>query len=404
MSFTNEEINNHIKEQKEAFTKLTKLWDSEKSESAEVKEKVEKLEVILDKKEEVFQKIHADSQKAENEAKEFKEKLGALEKKFYRMPGGAGGVTQTPEYKAFEKMVKKGEGTLTLEEKAYLRTDVGPDGGFLVPSEMSDEIIKKVTEISPMRNIARVKQTSSKSYTQPVRTSLLSGAGVGEGGTASDSISQYGETEIFTKKMMVVVPLSTEIIQDAAFNMDNEVITDAREDFTQREGQWFVTGAGALEAKGFMNNGDISSSNSGVANDITADSLIDLTGELKVGYDPVFVFKRQTLARIRKFKDGAGAYLWVPSGSQGLAPGAPNEINGERYVIMQDMPSIGAGLKPVAYGDFRRGYLIIDRVGISFLRDDFTLASDGKVRYIVTRRVGGDVVLPEAIVTLTCAV
>jgi HK97 family phage major capsid protein len=403
MPLTQEEIKKYQAEQAKTFEEFKQVVEGKMADGSEAKEKLDKIETKFAELEEVNQKIIADSKKAEDEAREFKEQIKALEKKLYRVPGGASSVKETPEYKAFEKMIKEGKGALSIEEKAYLRTDVGPDGGFLAPSEMSNEIIKKITEVSPMRQIARVKTTSSKSYIQPVRTSLLSGAGVGEGGTASDTISQYGEVEIFAKKMMAVIPLSTEIIQDAAFNMDNEVITDAREDFTQREGAWFVVGAGPLQAKGFMLNASISSSNSGVADDITPDSLIDLTGQLKVGYDPVFTFKRQTLARIRKFKDGAGAYLWVPSGTSGLAPAAPNEINGERYVIMQDMPSIGAGLKPVAYGDFRRGYLIIDRIGINFIRDEFTLAEQGKVRYVVTRRVGGDVILPEAIVTLTCA-
>lgn len=401
---TPEEIKEFQTKQLKTFDEFKKVVESKIADSPESKEKLDNIEKTFTELEKTNQKIIADSKKAEDEAKEFKDKIETLEKKLCRMPSGAGGVSQTPEGKAFEKLVKKGNEYLSIEEKAYLRTDVGPDGGFLVPAEMSTEIIKKITEVSPMRQIARIKQTSSKSYLQPVRTSNLTPTDTGEGGIAADTIEQYGEVEIFAIKMMAVIPLSLEIIQDSAFNIENEVITDAREVFEQREGQWFVTGSGALQAKGFMNNPNIVSSNSGVADDITADSLINLTGELKVGYNPVFTFKRQTLARIRKFKDGAGAYLWVPSGTQGLAPAAPNEINGERYVIMQDMPSIGAGLEPVAYGDFRRGYLIIDRIGITMIRDEFTLASQGKVRFVITRRVGGDVILPEAIVKLKCSV
>jgi HK97 family phage major capsid protein len=403
MSLTREEIKKYQEEQAKTFEEFKSVMEGKMADGSDAKAKLEKIEAKFVKLEEVNQQIITDSKKAEDEAKELRDTLKAVEKKLYRVPGGSGSVKDAPEHKAFEKLIKEGKGALTIEEKAYLRTDVGPDGGFLAPSEMSDEIIKKITEVSPMRQIARVKQTSSKSYIQPARISLLSGDGVGEGGTAAETISQYGDIEIFAKKMMAVIPLSIEIIQDSAFNMDNEVITDAREDFTQREGAWFVVGAGPLQAKGYMLNTAISSRNSGFAATFDADNLIDLTGDLKVGYDPVFTFKRQTLAHIRKFKDGAGAYLWVPSGTSGLAPAAPNEINGERYVIMQDMPSIGAGLKPVAYGDFRRGYLIIDRIGITFIRDEFTLAEQGKIRYVVTRRVGGDVILPEAIVTLTCA-
>jgi HK97 family phage major capsid protein len=71
---------------------------------------------------------------------------------------------------------------------------------------------------------------------------------------------------------------------------------------------------------------------------------------------------------------------------------------------MIDMPDIGAGLYPVAYGDFMRGYYIVDRVGMTMIRDEFTLATSGKVRFTYTRRVGGKVVLPEAIIKLKCSV
>ena len=401
---TPEEIKKYTEDNSKLFEEFKSAIESKMADTAEGKEKIATIEAKFDKLEETNQTIMTDSKKAEDEAKEFKEKIVFLEKQLTRMPGGAGGVSITPEAKAFAKLVKEGKEYLSVEEKAYLRTDVGPDGGFLVPEEMSDEIVKKITEVSPMRQIARIKQTSSKSYVQPVRTSNMTPSDVGEGGTAGDTIQQYGEVEIFTKKMMAVIPLTMEIIQDSAFNMDNEVITDAREVFEQKEGQWFVTGAGALQAKGFMNNAKISSVSSGIADSFDSDNLIELTGELKVGYNPVFTFKRQTLSTIRRFKTGDGQYLWVPAGSTGLAPGAPNEINGEQYVIMQDMPSIGAGLEPVAYGDFKRGYLIIDRIGITMIRDEFTLAEQGKVRFVITRRVGGDVILPEAIVKLKCEV
>jgi HK97 family phage major capsid protein len=411
MTMTPKELETHIEDQQKSFKELKSLVEKGIF-TSEDKEKLEKINKSLDVAETKNQEMVTNLETAKTRGDEFSSKIKELEKKLYRMPGGAGGVSGTPEAKAFEVFVKRGIGELNSEEKtalievqkAYMRTDVLVEGGALnMPPEMSTEIIKNLTEVSPMRTIARVKQGSSKSYKQPVRTSLLSGAGTGEGGSAPETSSKYGEIEIFTKKMMSITVLSTEIIQDSAFNMESEVITDAREDYEQQEGQWYVTGAGPLQAKGFMNNSKIATRNSTVANDITSNSLIFLTGDLKIGYNPVYVFNRQTLARIRTFTNGFGGYQWVPSGSAGLAPGVPSEINGYRYVIMQDMPNIGAGNEPVAYGDFRRSYLIYDRIGIEMIRDAFTLAAEGKVRFVISRRTGGDVIKAEGIKKLKCA-
>lgn len=401
----------------EYITELQRTWEefkkSLKDDSAEGKEKQEKLEKKLDKLEEVNQKTMADHEAAEKALEEQKERIDTLEKKLYRLPGGSRSSEKSAAVKALETYARKGSGGMSEQEikelnlatKDYLRTDIDPQGGFLVPEEMSDEILKKITEISAMRQICRVKATSSKSYPQPVRQTLVSGSDTAEGEAMVESTSTYGEVEIFCKKMTAKIPLSTEIIEDAAFDMESEVMEDAREEFMRREGYWFVQGRNALkQANGLMNNADVGIVNSGVADDFTANSMIDLAGELKFGYDPMYGFKRQTLARIRKFEDGQGRYLWTPSGSTGLAPGAPNEINGERYVILQDMDSIAADAFPVVYGDFRRGYLIVDRRGITMLRDPYTQSDNDKIVYKVTKRTGGDVVLAEAFVKLKCAV
>lgn len=410
MPFTQEEIQKHVEDQQKDFKELKELMVKGIL-NAEDREKLDKVDKALDGHEEFNQKMLTETEARENSVKELKDEIKTLEKRLFR--GGVGGSTseKSEVVKAFEKYAQKGREGLTGEEvkvlnlaqKDYLRTDIDPQGGFLVPQEMSDEILKKITEISPMRQICRVKVTSSKSYIQPVRKTLVSASDTAEGESLVESTSTYGEVEIFTKKMTAKIPLSTEIIEDAAFDMDTEVMEDAREELMRRGGYWYVKGVGPKQAKGLMNNPDVPSINSGVTDDFTPNSMIDLAGSLKFGYDPMYGFKRQTLASIRKFEDGQGRYLWTPSGSTGLAPGAPNEINGEKYVILQDMDTIAADAYPVVYGDFRRGYLIIDRRGMTMLRDPYSESDNDKVVYKVTQRTGGDVVLAEAFVKLKCA-
>jgi HK97 family phage major capsid protein len=109
-----------------------------------------------------------------------------------------------------------------------------------------------------------------------------------------------------------------------------------------------------------------------------------------------FVFNRSTLAEIRKLKDTAGQYVF--QAGMMLTSGVPNSVLGFPYIQATDMPSVGAGNFPIAFGDFSRGYMIVDRIAMAVLRDPFTQATSGNVRYIARRRVGGQVILPEAIV------
>ena len=114
-----------------------------------------------------------------------------------------------------------------------------------------------------------------------------------------------------------------------------------------------------------------------------------------------FVFNRTTLASIRKLKDSAGQYVF--QAGMMLTGGVMNTVLGHPYIEATDMPSEGSGTFPVAFGDFRRGYLVVDRISMSVQRDPFTQATSGNVRYIARRRTGGQVVQAEAIVKQKCS-
>ena len=175
--------------------------------------------------------------------------------------------------------------------------------------------------------------------------------------------------------------------------MISEINSDVMEAFQQLEGTAFVNGSGVKSPEGFMTNADITSINSGVADKLTFDSLISVTGQLKKGYNPIYGFNRRTLATIRTMKDGSGSYIWQAGN---LAAGVPNSLAGTSYGIFEDMPDIGAGLSPVIYSDFYKGYLIGDRAGMSVVRDDVTLKKQGKVEFTFMKRLDAQVVLPEA--------
>ena len=132
-----------------------------------------------------------------------------------------------------------------------------------------------------------------------------------------------------------------------------------------------------------------------------ADGLLTLKYALKSGYarNAKWSLNRTTMGSVRKLKDNNRQYIWMP----GLAQGQPNTIDGDPYVETPDMPNEGANTFPIAYGDFARAYTMVDRIVMSMLRDPFTQATSGNIRFLFYRRIGGQVVLAEAIRKLKCS-
>jgi HK97 family phage major capsid protein len=118
-----------------------------------------------------------------------------------------------------------------------------------------------------------------------------------------------------------------------------------------------------------------------------------MTGDLKVGYNPMYGFNRSSLATFRAFTGTTNDhFIW----QAGLAPNVPNTINGEPYVLLQDMADIASNSLSVVYADFKRGYRWIDRTGLVIIRDDFTGKKEAIVELLFRKWNSGKVVLPEA--------
>lgn len=377
-----------------------------------VQSKIANIEKLLDSHEKKNAELVAKLAEEKKQAEELKEMYDNLEKKLVRMPAGAvKAAEKSPELKAFENFLRWGhpEGKDAFSgygsfngsvEKKYLRTDINTDGGFLAPEEYVNEIIKKITEISAVRQVSRVRSTTREALAIPKRSSLLQAYWTGEGAPMTEAESAYGLETIKVNKLAVYSVATMEMLTDSAFNMEAEINQDIAERFAQKEGEAFIVGNKVEKPEGLIYNSDVEVINSGIANSFNADALIQMTGQLKVGYNPMFMLNRRTLAFIRRLKDGVGQYIW----NAGIADGQPNTILGHPYVNAIDVPDIDVNAKPVIFGDFMRGYTIVDGITMSMIRDDYTLSTQGKVRFVAHRRVGGQVVLPEAIKVLQCAV
>ncbi len=294
-----------------------------------------------------------------------------------------------------------------LAEAKALGISNDTTGGYLAPAEYVREIIKGVTEISPVRSLVRVRSTVNKSIMVPKRTGQFAAQWVADQGTRSETDGlRWGMLEIPTHEMYALVDISHQNLEDSAFDLEAEIRSETDEQFALAEGTAVVSGNGVGKPEGWMANAGVAFTVSGTAATIAdvdgqANGLLTLKHAIKTAYtrNASWALNRTTLGSVRKLKDGQKNYIWMP----GIALGKPNTIDGDPYVEVPDMPSEGADAFPIAYGDFLRAYTLVDRINMVALRDPYTQATSGNIRFLMYRRIGGQVLLAEAIRKLKCS-
>ena len=401
-----EQVKNAIDSLGSTFEEFKKTNDErlaqiEKKGSADAvtSEKLARIEKDLDKIEEVNQAVVKQNASAQEQA----DKIARMEKMLSRPISSKSEQIKVDEQKqAFDNYLRKGKDNITPNELKVLTASNDTAGGYLAPPEYVRELTKTITELSPIRSISRVRSTTNRSVQIPERTGQFAAVFVAEQGTRSETTGYAtGLREIPTHELYALVDISEQELEDSVFNLEQEMSAEFGEQFAKAEGTAFVSGNGVGKPEGFLTNSSIGTVNSGAGAALTADGLISLYHEPKAEYaqNGSFVLSRSTLAAVRKLKTSGGDYVFQ-AGNQ-LSGGMVATILGAPYVQATDMPSVGAGNKPIAFGDFRRGYMIVDRVNLAILRDPFTQATSGNVRYVARKRIGGQVILPEAIKTQT---
>lgn len=301
------------------------------------------------------------------------------------------------QVKAFTQWLRRDEKGMTPDQVKLLSSSSDPDGGYLVPEQMSNQIVQKLIEFSPVRELASVITISQgDTINIPAEASSdFAAAWVGELDARPETISGKLRMVKIVAHEMYANPFATQtLLDDSAFNVEGWISDRVTMRFAVAEGAAFLSGNGVNRPEGILTNAAIIANqvNSGNANLITADGLIDLYHSLPEMYarHATFLMRRATLGAVRKLKDGSGAYLWQP----GLTAAAPATILGQPYREATDMPAVAAGTRPILFGDFRRAYQILDRQGIRVTRDPYN--NKPNVEFYTTKRVGGAVVLPEA--------
>lgn len=395
-----EQLGTAFEEFKKTHQEELKQIKSKGSADVITSEKLARIEKSLDQLEDVNQKVT--KAKLAQDANE--EKLNKIETIVSRPGFDISAKADTSmEKKVFDKWLRDGKEALSPEEVKVLTASNDNTAGYLAPPEYVQELIKGIVEISPIRSIARVRSTTNRSVQIPRRTSTFAATFVAEQGSRTETTGyQVGMEEIPTHELYALVDISEQELEDSVFNLEQEMTSEFTEQFAKAEGNAFVSGNSVGKPEGIVTNSSVGVTASGVSASLNANSLISLYHAVKPDYsrNGTFVMNRSTLAAVRKLQDGSGQYVFQAGFS--LQVGVPNTILGAPYVEATDVADVGSSTKPIYFGDFRRGYLIVDRVSMSIMRDPFTQATSGNVRYIARRRIGGQVILPEAIQILQC--
>jgi HK97 family phage major capsid protein len=307
-----------------------------------------------------------------------------------------------PEHKsAWSAYLRKGDdsGIARLDLKSV---NVGTEaqGGYVAPPELDRLIEQRLTASSPMRQIASVRQTSATVFRKPVSLGAAS-AWAAETGARTETTAPTLDLLEFPAAELYAMPAATQTLLDDAYaDIDEWLADEVEASFSVQESAAFVSGDGDGQPRGFLDYEMIADGShawdkigftlSGGAGAFAAsnpaDKLIDLVYSLKSQFraNARFVMNRRTVSAVRKLKDGDGNYLWRPGGA-----GEAASLLGYPVTEIEDMPDIAANAFSIAFGDFRRGYLIVDRQGARVLRDPYS--QKPYVLFYTTKRVGGGV-------------
>ena len=299
---------------------------------------------------------------------------------------------------------------------AAVATTTGAAGGFALPEVIERQIARLTVDISPIRQIATVRTVGSSDYKELIDIGGAAFEWVGETDTRNQTNTPDLAEVAPTFGMASAKPqASEESLDDLFFDVESWLVDSAAEAIAAGEGLAFVTGNGTKKPTGFLagptpvTTVDASrafgtlqyiASGQAAALPTSPDIFYDLVYALRARYrrNARWVTNKLILAAIRKYKEATtNAYMWQP----GLSAGQPDTFMGYPVTEAEDMPAVAASAFSVAFGDFKEGYLITDRVGMRITRDEIT--TPGYVKFYIRRRTGGKIRNSQAIKLLKIA-
>lgn len=386
---------------------------------AEIEEKLEKIDSSID------EMVKA-KQKAEEEAKLSAERIDQLEASLDSL--GSPSNPDRKDLKEYEDVFdqymrsfatfgggKQADPEITrklnqlaksIPEYKDIQTTTGAAGGVAVPEVISRDIADQTRLLSPLRQLCKVVPVGTSDYKELVNIHGENSAWVGETGARSQTLTPQFRERAPTMGTLYAYPRATEESMDDVFFNVAAMLTDvSATEFSIAEATAFLSGNGTNRPTGMLNTApttdtdDASPARSAEAfeyvpldtssptNAIDPDQLITLVYRLRAPYRLAasWIMNSVVTGEVRKLKDGQSQYLWAP----GLQPGEPARLLGFPHVTIEAMDDVSAvNNHPIMFGNFRRGYLVVDRVGLRITVDD-NITTPGYINWYIRKRVGG---------------
>lgn len=303
----------------------------------------------------------------------------------------------TKEYKEAFWNSMRNKNHVNMQNALQIGTD--SEGGYLAPDEFEKTLIESLEEQNIFRQLANVVTTSSGDKKIPVVATKGTASWVDEEGAIPESDDSFGQVSIGAYKLATMIKVSEELLNDSVFNLEDYIAKEFARRIGAKEEEAFFIGDGLGKPTGIFNatGGALVGVTAASATAITLDEIMDLFYSLSSPYrkNAVFTMNDATVKAIRKLKDGNGQYIWQPS----LTAGTPDTILNRPVKTSSYVPTLGAGNKAIAFGDFSY-YWVADRQGRSFQRLNELYAATGQIGFKATQRVDGKLVLGEAVKVL----
>lgn len=431
------EIKGAIDKQMEAFeaykdtndARLKALEGGDGGEAKELGEKLERIEVDVSKWSNIKTAI-------EKEHEFQKERIEALEARASN-PKKTAGETLADEYKGVftdwirargqnpdlsAKMQEMGRKARDLKSKHPEFKDVTigtpSGGGYAVPEEISRTIERMELLFSPVRSLVKVVQAGTSDYKELVSLRGAASGWVGESGSRTKTDTSILREVVPTQGELYAYPQASEwSLDDAFFNVENWLAEEAAQEFAFQEGSAVISGNGTNKPTGMLNTDpvltddfasplraaaayeyipcdtDVGQSPADQAVGITGDCLIELVYKLNSAFraGATWTMNSATTGAVRKLKTSDGAYHWQPS----VQAGQPAMLLGYPVATWEQMPDIAADAFPIGFGNWRRAYVLVDRVGLRVTVDN-GITAPGFVKFYLRRREGGIVLNNDA--------
>lgn len=306
--------------------------------------------------------------------------------------------------------------------RGALHTEANQSGGFMVPEEIEYTIDRLLATTSIMRQLATTRQATMATLKKFFNMTGTTTGWVGEREARPETTTPLiKELEYPIQELYANPRMTQTMLDDAGFSVEAWLTEELQIAFEEAEGEAFINGDGNKKPWGLIggyttvanatwaadpaaNFGTFGHVATGAASSFPtanpADILIDLHHSVRPAHrgNAKYTMNDLTAATISKFKDGEGQYLWKDK----LADDHDGQLNGKPVMIDERFPDIGTNTYPIVFGDFAKGYLILDRFGIRTLRDELT--AKPWVQFYTTKRLMGGAYNFEALKFLKCAV